>query len=279
VIKNLTVRGASIRVHDTGDPANPPVLLLHGIGRSLEDWAPQHDRLSGQYRLISIDLPGFGLSGRLPEPASLESFASAALATLDVLGESRPMHVIGNSLGGAVAMRLLADAPSRVLTLTLVGSAGFGREVVYTLRALAIPMLGKRLLGRMDPRAAKRVERSLFFDPAHATPERVEFAVKAFARPDFVAVYLETAKVLGTIRGVRPAWRRTLLEKVSKHPRPTLITWGERDLILPSTHLDAARKAFPDARYHLFPDAGHMPQIERADEFADLTRAFLAAHS
>ncbi|WP_067500159.1 alpha/beta fold hydrolase [Actinoplanes sp. TFC3] len=278
MIKTLTVRGSTVRVHDTGDPAHPPVLLLHGIGRSLEDWDATHERLSGTYRVISVDLPGFGLSGRMPERASLESFASSALATVDVLGEHRPLHVMGNSLGGAVAMRLLAGAPDRVRTLTLVGSAGFGREVIYTLRALAIPVLGRRLLTRMDERTMKQVERSLFHDPAHATPARIEFAMKAFARPDFVAVYLETAKALGTFRGVRPAWRRTLLADVSRHNRPTLIIWGERDLILPSAHLTAACAAFPEAEQHLFPGTGHMPQIERADEFADLAGGFLARY-
>jgi pimeloyl-ACP methyl ester carboxylesterase len=66
---------------------------------------------------------------------------------------------------------------------------------------------------------------------------------------------------------------------VAAHPKPTLIVWGERDLILPATHLAAAQAAFPHAKTHLFADTGHMPQIERADEFADLTRLFLTAHS
>ena len=72
----VSVRGARIRVHDTGDPARPPILLLHGIGRSLQDWAPQHDRLSADHRVISVDMPGFGLSDRLPEAVTLQSLAA-----------------------------------------------------------------------------------------------------------------------------------------------------------------------------------------------------------
>ncbi|WP_305789729.1 alpha/beta fold hydrolase [Symbioplanes lichenis] len=279
MIKTLTVRGAAVRVRDEGDPANPPVLLLHGIARSLEDWAPVQERLPAHFRTIAADLPGYGLSDRLPGPADLHSLADGVLATLDVLGETRPLHVMGNSLGGAVAMRLLCDAPARIATLTLVASAGFGHEVIINLRALAVPLLGRRLLRRFDERAARRVERSLFHDRAHATPERVAFAVQAFGRADFVAVFLETAKALGTVRGVRPAWRRDLLAAVAAHPRPTLLLWGERDLILPSAHLAAARTAFPDARWHLFPETGHMPQIERADDFARITTDFLTTSS
>ncbi|MEV4639764.1 alpha/beta fold hydrolase [Actinoplanes sp. NPDC049548] len=277
--RELTVRGATVRVHETGDPGDPPILLLHGIGRSLEDWSPQHERLSGRWRVISVDLPGFGLSDRMPGPITLASLADGVLATLDTLGEERPLHVMGNSLGGAVAMQLLAFAPARVSTLTLVNSAGFGKEVAFFLRALAIPGLGRRLLRRVDARVARRVERALFFDRAYVTQERVDFALRVAARPEHALVFLETAQALGTFRGIRSPWRRTLLEEVARHPRPTLIVWGEKDLILPATQLAAARVAFPEARWQLFPDTGHMPQIERADEFADLAEMFLTARS
>jgi len=60
------VRGSRIRYHETGFAGAPPVVLLHGIGRSLEDWLPQHPHLENDYRVIGIDMPGFGLSQRLP---------------------------------------------------------------------------------------------------------------------------------------------------------------------------------------------------------------------
>ncbi|MFI7543910.1 alpha/beta fold hydrolase [Actinoplanes sp. NPDC049599] len=279
MIRELTVRGARIRVRESGDPAHPPLLLLHGIGRSLEDWDPQHDRLAGEHRVISVDLPGFGLSEPMPGRVTLAGLADGVAATVDALGERRPLHVMGNSLGGAVAMRLLAGAPARVATLTLVNSAGFGKEVALALRILAVPGLGKPLLRRIDARSAYRIERSLFHDRAHVTPERVEFAVRVAARPENARVFLQTARELGTLRGIRAPWRETLLGQVAAHPRPALIVWGERDLILPAAHLAAARAAFPHARTHLFADTGHMPQIERADAFADLSRLFLSAHS
>lgn len=277
--EELTVRGARIRVRRSGDPGAPPVLLLHGIGRSLEDWDPQHDRLAGDHRVISVDLPGFGLSEPLPGRVTLAALTEGVAATVDALGERRPVHVMGNSLGGAVALRMLATAPARIATLTLVNSAGFGKEVALALRILAVPGIGTPLLRRIDARSAYRIERSLFHDRAHVTPERVERALRVAARPHHARVFLQTARELGTLRGIRTPWRRTLLEQVAAHRRPTMIVWGERDLILPATHLTAARAAFPHARTHLFPATGHMPQIERADEFAALARQFLAAHS
>ncbi|MGX6603442.1 alpha/beta fold hydrolase [Micromonosporaceae bacterium Da 78-11] len=271
----VQVRGSRIRYQESGPATAPPVLLLHGIGRSLEDWVAQHDRLADGYRVISLDLPGFGRSRRMPEPTSLGVLADAVWATLDALGETRPVHLMGNSLGGAVAMQMLVDDPTRVSTLTLVNSAGFGREVTFALRMLAVPGLGRPLLARLDPRAARRIERSLFADRALVTPERVALAVEFARQPDFAAVYLETARALGGLRGIAARWRTELLSRVARHPVPTMILWGERDLILPAAHLAAARLALPHARSHLFPDTGHMPQLERPDEFADLVRPLL----
>lgn len=273
----LEVRGVQVHVRESGDPTAEPVLLLHGIGRSLEDWQPQHARLADRYRVISVDMPGFGLSQRLPEPTTLRSLAEGVLDTLDALGEKRPVHVMGNSLGGAVAMQLSVLAPDRVRTLTLVNSAGFGKEVTVALRLLAIPGLGRGMLGAADRNAMRRTERALFFDGSFVTEERIDHAEKVGQQPGSAAVFLEAARALGTLRGVSAGWRSALLAEVARHPKPTLVVWGERDLILPAHHLRAARAALPWAQSHVFADTGHMPQVERADEFAELVRGFLAA--
>ncbi|MEV0900117.1 alpha/beta fold hydrolase [Actinoplanes sp. NPDC049802] len=275
-MRHLDVRGTRIRCHESGDPAAPPVVLLHGIGRSLEDWAAQHPLLDGEYRVISMDMPGFGLSQRMPSPTTLGVLADGVWATLDELGETRPVHLMGNSLGGAVSMTMLAGAPERVSTVTLVNSAGFGKEVTVALRLLAVPGLGRRMLRRVDRLTAPRMERMIFADRALVTPERVEMAIRIARQPDFASVYLEIAKELGGLRGVAAAWRADLLARCAAHVRPTLLVWGDRDLILPSAHLAAARTAFPHARWHLFARTGHMPQIERPEEFAGLVRPMLA---
>ncbi|QJY47511.1 alpha/beta fold hydrolase [Pseudonocardia broussonetiae] len=273
----VDVRGARVRVHESGDPALPPVVLLHGIGRSLEDWEPQHERLADDHRVISLDMPGFGFSQRLPGPVTLRSLADGVLATLDALGEHRPVHLMGNSLGGAVSLQELALAPERVATLTLVNSAGFGKEVAIALRILAVPGVGRRLLDGVDRTAARRTERALFFDPSFVTDERVEHAMEVARQPGQAEVFLEAARELGTFRGIRAAWRSALLEEVARHPRPTLVVWGDRDLVLPPHHLRAARALLPHARTHVFADTGHVPQVERADEFARLVRRTVLA--
>ncbi len=271
--------GVRTRVRLEGNPAGRPVVLLHGIGRSLEDWEPQYSLLSEGNRLIGMDLPGFGRTPRRPEPASIDALARGVLATLDALGETRPVHLVGNSLGGAVSLGILGAAPDRVASVVLVNSGGFGREVTYLLRLLGIPGVGKALLRRPTRLGALHTERSLYATKSHATPERVAHALALGREPGAAAFMSEAATALGTLRGVRPEWRRDLLTAARANAKPMLIVWGDKDRILPPQHFEAARRAFPHAQSHLFPATGHMPQIERATEFATLVRDFHAAQS
>jgi pimeloyl-ACP methyl ester carboxylesterase len=138
VIVVSAVDGRRIRYRVTGE--GPPVVLLHGIGRSLDDWAEQHDLLGDQYRLYSLDLPGFGETAPLDEAYGLPALARFVERFVDAVGIDEPAHFVGNSLGGAVAMQVAVDAPERVRSLVLVSSAGFGREVTVVLRILAIQL-------------------------------------------------------------------------------------------------------------------------------------------
>ncbi|MBC3192419.1 alpha/beta fold hydrolase [Pseudonocardia sp. C8] len=274
----VDVRGTRIRVRESGDPAGEPVLLLHGIGRSLEDWDDQHAHLAG-YRVVAADLAGFGYSDRVPGPATLEKLADTAVATLDALGETRPAHLMGNSLGGAVALLISVRHPDRVTSLVLADPAGFGSEVTPALRILGVPVLGRFLLGRFDARAARQTERSLFVDRSLVTEERVQRGLDIGRRPEFAQTFLDIATGLGTVQGVRPGWRRALLAAAARAPRPTLVVWGERDLILPASQLRAAARALPHVTTHVFGRVGHMPQIEAAGEFAALALGHIGSRA
>jgi len=270
---------ARVRVRESGDPDADPIVLLHGIGRSLEDWSPQHDLLAGTHRVISLDLLGFGLSDCPPEPMTLARLAAGVYATLDALGVQRPMHVFGNSLGGAVSLAMQATHPERVIGVVLAAPAGFGQEVVLDLRLVAIPGLGQLLLRHVSVAGARRTERALYHDGSFVTEERIQHAMRVAARPGRAQVFLDVLRELGTVRGLRAGWRSALLAEVARHPRPTLVVWGDRDRILPAHHLSAARKALPHAQSHVFADTGHLPQVERAAEFAALVGPFLEVTS
>jgi pimeloyl-ACP methyl ester carboxylesterase len=271
----ISVNGRRTRVRVEGDPADPPMLLLHGVGRSLEDWAPQYQLLAASHRVIAIDVPGFGFSTRSPEPTTLRVLARGVIDTLDALGERRPLHVVGNSLGGAIALQLLVLDPDRVASLALINSAGFDAQVSPVLRLLALPVLGRLATRRTTRASARFTERKLYADPKLATRERIDHALAIAGQPDAGAVMLETSRELVTWRGIKARWRADLIAAASKHPRPTLIIWGDRDRILPPHHLDSARRLLPHAQTHLFTGIGHAPQIECPDEFADRVLAFV----
>jgi pimeloyl-ACP methyl ester carboxylesterase len=278
----LAVDGRPVRVRISGPAQGSSVLLLHGIARSLEDWQASHDLLAADHRVISADLPGFGFTRRQRERPGLAAFARAMTGLLDAAGIAGPEHVMGNSLGGAVAMTMAAAHPGRVAGLVLVDSAGFGREahisplpMTYAVLAGA-PVIGKRFVP-LAREASAQVNRDQFFDPSYATPEMIRHYGKVGRQPDFRGTFLGTAMRLGMpMVGTYPGWRRVLLDRVEAAAPPMLIVWGENDAVLPATHLEFALRRFPQAESHLFPDCGHMPQIEKASEFAALAGDFLA---
>jgi pimeloyl-ACP methyl ester carboxylesterase len=118
-------------------------------------------------------------------------------------------------------------------------------------------------------------ERLLFADPRLANSVRIDHALAIARQPDPSAVMRETTRELATWRGTKEGWRRELAAGVARHPRPTLIVWGDRDRVLPARHLEAAHRLLPHADTHLFTGIGHMPQIECPDEFSALVLAFL----
>lgn len=272
--ERLRVAGRAVRYRVTGDPASPPVVLLHGIARSLDDFTDQHELLP-EFRVYSVDLAGFGESDPLPEGTTLPGLTDAVAAFLDEVGETRPAHLVGNSLGGAVAMLLALRHPSRVRSLTLVASAGFGREVTIALKLLAVRPLG-RLLLRPSRASSRRTEQAIFRDQSFVTDARVERALEFAGRRHGATVMLELCRSLGTVRGVSRPWRDAVVTATAAAALPTLVVWGSRDLILPAAHLDAAGRLLPHAKTYLFDDTGHMPQIERAADFAGLLKDFLA---
>ena len=271
----ITVRDKQVRVRVAGSPDSAPVVLIHGITRSLEDWSEQFVRLAHGHRLIALDLPGCGFSERASTETSLTTLAESVLDVLDALGETRRVHLIGNSLGGAVAMRVATLAPTRTAGLVLADSAGFGKEVALPLRLMSIPGLGEAMTFHTTRGAAYVLERMSLADPRLATSARVDHAIAISRQPDTGRVSLEIARALGTPRGIKDSWRKELLAEVASLRIPTLLMWGDQDRVLPATHLAEAERVFPHAEAVLFRGIGHMPQIEVPDEFADRVTHFI----
>ena len=276
--KQVSVDGKSVRYRDEGE--GTPVVMVHGIGRSLEDWIEQHELLDGRgFRLISVDLPGFGETEPLREKNSLEVLGRFLGSFLTEIGVDEPAHIVGNSLGGAVAMQFSVQSPRRVRSLTLVDSAGFGREVALPVRLMSLRPLGRLLRANPSPDSARRLELSLFHDPSMVTDERVNLGFRYAVQPHATRVFLDTAAALGSIRGAHPGWRRKLIGALAAQGTPTLVIWGDKDTIFPFAHLASAERLLPHARTLRIRDVGHMPQIEKPKEFAEAVTEFWAVET
>jgi pimeloyl-ACP methyl ester carboxylesterase len=266
----------------TGEPE--PALFVHGLGGNSTNWtdlmALLRDRVDG----VAVDLPGFGWSppprdGDYSPRRSAESLAELVEMRFD----GKPVHLFGNSMGGAVAVQLAGRRPDLVRTLTLVSPAlpkvGVRRTNVH-LPVIAAPGLGTTLMKRyLTLDAATRAKATVdicFADPAAVPLPRMEEAVQEVRRRD--ALPYITDAFLQSLRGLMA----TYLDRGPERPWklaegidcPTLLVYGRRDKLVDPIH--AHTKAFPDVRVLVLPHAGHVSQIEQPVLVADAWRSLLA---
>lgn len=269
-VRYLDVDGAAVRYKSTG--RGDPVLLLHAFTRSLEDWSAQHRLLGAGYQVISVDLAGYGRSAPSPQGHSLDGLARFVGRFADAVGITAPIRLIGNSLGGTVAMRYAVMEPARVRDVVLVNAAGFGRRVHVLVRLMGVR--ATQPLVRPSMATMRAVERLLYHDRGYVTDDGVTYALSLMTTPHAKRVTLETGADMGDLRGLYPGWRERLLTQYAESGVPTLIVWGDRDRVLPVSQFRAAQACLPDATCHLLHDVGHLPQVEVAQEFSSLVLGF-----
>ena len=261
-----------------------PALFVHGLGGNATNWtdlmALLRDRLDG----VAVDLPGFGWS---PPPRDGDFALRRTAGSLADLVEKRfggrPVHLFGNSMGGAISVQFAARYPQLVRTLTLVSpalpKAGVRRTNVH-LPVIAAPGLGTTLMKRYltldaDTRAKATID-ICFADPSSVPVERMNEAVQEVRRRDALPytgdVFVQSLRgLLATYldRSDERPWK--LAERITV---PTLLVYGRADKLVDPIH--AHTKAFPDVRVLVLPHAGHVSQIEQpvlvADAWRDLLR-------
>ena len=276
----------SIREAASLDPATAePALFVHGLGGNATNWTDLMALLRDRVYGVAVDLPGFGWSppprdGDFTPRRSAASLADLVAARFD----GRPVHLFGNSMGGAIAVQLAARHPHLVRTLTLVSPAlpkvGLRRSNVH-LPVIAAPGLGTTLMRRyLTLDAATRARATVdicFADPASVPLDRMNEAVQEVRRRDALP-YVGDAFVQ-SLRGLLA----TYLDRSDERPWrlaegitcPTLLVYGRADKLVDPIH--AHTKAFPDVRVLVLPHAGHVSQIEQpllvSDAWRDLLRS------
>jgi pimeloyl-ACP methyl ester carboxylesterase len=272
----IDVMGLRTRVLESGGASsggegsrNPPVVMIHGVGGWAENFREVMEPIarSGR-RAISVDLPGFGESqspGRVPYFGPKDAYYPRfVLALMDAL-ELPTAHLIGSSMGGAVAYMTAVTAPERVRSLTLAASGGLGTDIALFLRLATLPgtIALAQLMG--DRHQSRAVLRTCFFDasriPEALYQESERFGFRSY--PEFVRALRGGVSIFGVKRALRDHW----MAQAPRYRGPVLVVWGREDAVLPISHLADAKAVYPQAEVHVIERCGHLPMIERTEEF------------
>ena len=246
----------------TGDP----VLLLHGLGSSTLDWAPQIDALKGSYRVIALDARGSGRSRDLLKPGgpfSVRQFAADTAALLDEL-HAAPAHVVGLSMGGMIAFQLAVDAPRLVRTLTIINSGpALVPRTADEMKALRTRRLISRLFGPKG--MARLLAKRLFPKPEHEHKRKL--FRERMALNDKRAYAASQEAIFG--------W--SVLDRIGTIDAPTLVVSSDQDYV-PVAVKEMWAGQMKDAQVTVVADARHALPIEFPEKLNPLLLEFLGKH-
>jgi pimeloyl-ACP methyl ester carboxylesterase len=271
--KTVTLHGRDVHYVEAG--SGPVLLLIHGMGGTLENWEVVIELLARGHTVIAPDLPGHGGSAPGAGDYSIGAFAAGLRDLLVALGHERAT-LVGHSLGGGIAMQFAYQFPEFTERLVLVSSGGLGAEVSRVLRAAALPGANLFIAATAGPGrvAGSALARGLAAVGLQAKPDVAEVArgYASLADSDHRAAFLATLRsVVGTGgQRVNAGDRLYLTEGI-----PVLIVWGARDPIIPVRHGEEARQAIPGSRLEIFEEAGHLPQLEAPGRFVAVLERFL----
>jgi pimeloyl-ACP methyl ester carboxylesterase len=263
--------GTRVHVRDEGPRGAPAIVLLHGSNDSLQTWERWVQVLSPTYRVISMDLPGHGLTGPSASGAyGGDDYVAVVDAVVRALGVGR-FAIGGNSMGGGVSWRYALAHPDKVRALVLVDAAGYPRPAEgrppLIFRLAATPGVGEALARLTSRGMIENNLKEVIANDALVTDALVDRYFDMLRRDGNREATLQ--RMRGS-RGDPEAWRRIATIRV-----PTLVIWGADDPWIPAS--DAARFAadIPGARTVIYPATGHLPQEERPLESAAEVRGFL----
>jgi pimeloyl-ACP methyl ester carboxylesterase len=256
----------------------PAVVLIHGMAGSSETWAPILPALARSATVLAPDMPGHGASAKPRGDYSLGALASGIRDLMIVLGIDRAT-IVGQSLGGGVAMQFAYQFPERCDRLVLVSSGGLGREVSALLRALSAPGAEYLLaLGCSQPvrKVGMTVGGWLAKARMRPTPGLSEIwrSYASLSDPETRAAFLHTLRAVVDVGGQRVSANDRLYLAAEV---PTLIVWGDRDPLIPVSHAYDAHEAMPASRLEIFEGSGHFPHRDSPERFTRHLLEFIAS--
>jgi pimeloyl-ACP methyl ester carboxylesterase len=264
--------GARAHVRDEGPRAAPVLVLIHGSNASLFTWRPWVKRLDQTFRVVTMDMPGHGLTGAVPsDDYTGKAMVEFVRAVTEKLGLAK-FAIGGNSMGGAIAARFAETYPDRVTQLILVDAGGLpskqGDKIPLAFRLARMPVLNKILL---------------YITPRSLVVEGLNDAIvrKAIITDAMIDQYWDFARMTGTRAATGERFRapfdNTIQDHIDAIRMPTLILWGEEDHLIPVATAHEFAKDIAGSKLIVYPATGHIPQEEVADQSAADVKTFLLA--
>lgn len=266
----VPLMGMQVHLRDEGPRGDPqPIVLLHGTSASLHTWDGWAEALKGQRRVIRMDLPGFGLTGPMPDGNyQLTHYVEVLVALLDQLGVQQAV-VAGNSFGGGLAWKLAVDHPERVSKLVLVDAAGYPYDptsVPIGFKVAQIPWL-RPVMENVLPRGMiESSVRNVYGDPSRITP-------------DLIDRYFELTLRAGNRQALGERFRQSpggqYAGQIPSVKQPTLILWGGQDRLIPPDNADHFQRDIAGSRLVVFDSLGHVPHEEDPAATVAAVQSFL----
>ena len=272
--RRINVGSLTTRYFGAGNDG-PPLVLLHGDSDSALDWAWVLPTLAATHRVYAPDFPGFGDSAKPNVVYSPEFLAQFVVDFLNTLGVERAV-LVGNSLGGLVALRVALSHSEQVAGLVLVDSAGLGHSVNPLLCQLTLPLYGEAAITFCrTPLGAKQrswLRAALFFaHPLQAPAAWLADQERMPPLPGYLEATLSSLRAQLNVFGQR----QVLLDSLPQLKMPTLVVWGTNDLVFPKDQAQVAVSRLQQGHLALIPDCGHLPHVERPELFTAALSNFL----
>ncbi|GGX37745.1 alpha/beta fold hydrolase [Undibacterium squillarum] len=253
----VSVNGMQVHVRDEGWAQDPvPVLLIHGTSSSLHTWERWAKDLKKDHRVISFDLPGFGLTGPAPDnDYSIAAYLRFVQSLMDTLGVKKAI-IAGNSLGGEIAWRFAADMPQRVEKLILLDASGYDfkpQSVPVGFQIARIPILAWPMDFLLPKSTMEDSVRDVYGNPEKVTPELIERYTAMTVRAG------NRAALRKRLRQLQAGEQAALIKEVRV---PTLILWGGKDKLIPPEYAEHFHQDIAGSKLIMFDELGHVPQEE-----------------
>jgi pimeloyl-ACP methyl ester carboxylesterase len=275
-IECVSLGGTELSTLTAGDPSNPPLVLIHGLGATKASWLPAVPELARNHRLYAIDLPGHGSSSKPRGRYDAPWLADHVFRFLDVL-DLKGAFVAGNSLGGRVAMEMAMTEPEKVLgTACLCPAAAFLHRPALGLVRVLRPEFGLGLL-RLPRQRLQRSLRDLFYDAGAIHEDWYEAAIDDFLN-HWRSVRFRRA-FLTTLRNVyldEPDGEDGFWARLTEMKPPALFVYGRHDVLITSRFSTRVQRFLPSAKVELWEDCGHVPQLEHPQRTAQTITKFFS---